>query len=64
MLDDGFTMPFRSNLHKVKLNSDMIPPLLKKVREIHDKKSPPEKLDGCEDCNKLEQIIKLLGVKI
>ncbi len=61
LLDDGFTMPFRCNLHRVELNTDMIPELLGKVREIHDKKSPPEGLEGCGDCIKLEAIIGMLG---
>ena len=59
LLEDGFTMPFKCNLHKVKLNPDMIPALLKKVREIHDRETPPDGLNGCKDCEKLEMIINI-----
>ncbi|MFC1913632.1 hypothetical protein ACFLX7_05560, partial [Chloroflexota bacterium] len=56
---DGFGMSFAANIHKVKLDINIIPALLSKTREINDLNSLPDGREGCRDCQQLED---LLGV--
>lgn len=59
--DNGFAMGFKSNIHKVKLNTEVIPGLLARVREIYDLDKPPERVEGCNDCSSVENLVRLLG---
>jgi len=61
LMDDGFKLPFSAKLLPLKLQPDkIIPPLLKKVREIVDLNSPPDRTFGCDDCEKLDMLIRLV----
>jgi hypothetical protein len=55
----GFLMEFGAHIRPVGLAPEIIPPLLARVREIHDQKSPPKPQEGCKDCVKLQSIIDL-----
>ena len=55
---DGFFLQFCPKLKPVKFEPDIIPPLLRRVREICDcSDSPPPRLD-CDDCYRLEKLIR------
>ena len=56
--DEGFLMPFSANVHEVELNTEILPPLFKQVREIYDLAESPEGIENCEDCLYLEQLIR------
>ena len=59
--EEGFLMGFTGNLLELKLQAEeMIPPLLKKAREIYDQDSPPSGNQGCRDCMLLQQLILTL----
>ncbi len=58
LVDGGFQLTFSSHLHALELDPDgIIPPLLQKVRDIFDNTKAPERLNGCEDCEKLDRLI-------
>jgi hypothetical protein len=59
--ENGFDLAFDGKLLPLDLNPDgKIPPLLKKVREVYAYKSTPIGRLGCEDCQKLENLFRLL----
>ena len=61
IMDNGFAMPFKANLHELELNSDVvIPKLLKKAKDIIESPKIPEGIDGCEDCEALSDLIGLV----
>ncbi|MHC4132457.1 MAG: PD-(D/E)XK nuclease family protein [Planctomycetota bacterium] len=61
LLEKGFHMPFRVHLLELDLKpKEIVLPLLKKVRAINDSSTPPAGAEGCQDCQKLNQLIKLL----
>ena len=47
--DQEFRLGFTTNPLDIKLNSEMIPDLLRKARKILDNEIPPESRLGCED---------------
>jgi hypothetical protein len=58
--DDGFAMGFKSNIHKVKLNQNIITMLLTRAKEIYDLDKPPERFEGCMNCNSLDALINVI----
>ncbi len=63
LLEKGFHMPFRAHLLELELKpEETVMPLLKKVRELTDMPSPPDGNDGCEDCRRLYDLVKLLAL--
>lgn len=61
LLDNGFNMPFSPHLLPVELDpKGIILPLLKEVRKLADMKKPPNGIDGCKDCEKLNNILESL----
>jgi len=57
---DGFGMGFTANLHKVKLDLAIIPPLLAETRRIYDLNYPPDGRKGCNNCQLLEGMIEII----
>jgi hypothetical protein len=55
--NDGFYMRFTSKVLPIKLDSDSIPPLLTRVREIYDLPIAPAGRPGCKDCALLEALV-------
>lgn len=59
--DDCFFLRFSPKLKPVNVQPEIIPPLLRQVREICDlPKSPPGR-PGCRDCSLLESLIRGSG---
>lgn len=58
--DNGFAMSFISNIHKVKLNKEMISALLTRAEEIYELPEPPVGVEGCKDCSLLEGLVYLI----
>ncbi len=63
MVDDqGFSLGFKAKVVDVDLKPDgLIPPLLRKAKEISLLKSPPLGLPGCKDCDAVDGLIAALG---
>lgn len=55
----GFNMTFAARILPIELNLDMIPPLLKRARQIYDMEEAPEGREGCKDCGLLNTLIGL-----
>jgi hypothetical protein len=60
LLDDGFFMPFSVHVHPVVLDLGMLDPLYRQARKIHDLSQPPKATPGCQDCEKLQDLVKLV----
>lgn len=48
--DAGFAMQFSAYILPVQIKPSIIPPLLKRAREIFDATAPPSSREGCIDC--------------
>ena len=57
----GFVMEFSAHIQPVGLKLEKIPPLLAQVREIYERKRPPQPQEGCEDCVLLQNLIEIAG---
>jgi hypothetical protein len=57
----GFLMEFSAHIRPVDLDPGKIPPLLAKVREIVDRKRPPQSREGCKDCALLQNLFEVVG---
>lgn len=55
----GFAMKFAAKILPIELNLSMIPPLMKRAREIYDMDAAPVGRAGCKDC---ELLNKLMGM--
>jgi hypothetical protein len=59
--EDGFRMGFSARILPVRLDPMIIEPLLAKTREILDLPSPPNGRTGCKDCEKVDELARILG---
>jgi hypothetical protein len=59
--DDRFFLQFSPKLKAVKLEPDIIPPLLQRVREICDLDQSPIGRPDCRDCSMLDTLIRGAG---
>jgi CRISPR/Cas system-associated exonuclease Cas4 (RecB family) len=57
---EGFEMPFTSIIHRVRKDTKEIERLLERASRIYEMKKPPEGKEGCEDCARLEELVKLV----
>lgn len=57
--DGGFVLEFSSHILPVALRADMIPLLLRTVRDIYDLEHPPEPSRVCKDCILLDKLISV-----
>ena len=48
--DHGFAMPFKATAVPVGLDRSIIPPLLRRAKEILEMVKPPQGREGCKDC--------------
>lgn len=55
----GFLMEFSAHIVPVRLALDMVPVLLRRVREIFDLTRPPGSSQGCKDCALLENLLSV-----
>ena len=62
MVDDaGFSLDFRATVVPVDVKPDsLIPPLLKRAREISEMDEPPGRLRGCKDCHAADGLVTAL----
>ena len=59
--DLGFSMGFKARVVDVELKPDgLIPPLLRKAKEVSSLESPPSGLPGCKDCDAVDELITAL----
>jgi hypothetical protein len=56
--DDRFFLESSPKIKPVKLEPDIIPPLLRRVREIRDPSESPPGQPGCRDCCILKTLIQ------
>lgn len=56
--NDRFLLEFSPKLKPVKLEPDIIPPLLRRVRKICDLPECPSGRAGCRDCSMLEKLVR------
>lgn len=54
--DMGFSMPFKATSLPIELDRALIPPLLKKAKEILEMENPPEGREGCKECQLVEEM--------
>ncbi len=55
--EHGFTMHFHAYIRPVLIRPEIIPPLLKRAREIFDATEPPPSRKGCIDCRLVDELI-------
>ena len=60
--DRGFSMEFEATIVDVALRPErLIPPLLRRVRDVADMDRPPAGLAGCKDCQAMDSLMDALG---
>ena len=57
MTGEGFLMGFSAHIVPVPLKTEIIPILLRRVREIYDLDRPPESMAACKDCALLTNLL-------
>jgi PD-(D/E)XK nuclease superfamily len=55
--DDGFRMLFSAHIVRVELNGKLVLKLLRRAREILDRRAPPPSHPGCQNCKNLDELI-------
>jgi hypothetical protein len=55
---DGFNLKFSARILPVSLQPESIPRWLRKVREIYDLARPPARTAGCQDCSRLDDLLR------
>jgi len=56
---EGFDMPFKPVIHKIRRNTKEIERLLEKASKTYELSRPPKGLDGCKDCGRLDDLINM-----
>lgn len=57
---DGFEMPFKPRIHKIKKDLKEVERLLKSAEEIYSKEKAPKGINNCKDCERLEVLIRTI----
>ena len=57
LTEKGFSAPFETRIHHVDLDMEDLEPLLVRIREVADTAMPPQGLEHCKDCGRLEQLL-------
>lgn len=58
--NEGFEMPFKPNIHKISKNIKEVERLIVKASGLYSMEAPPKGLDGCKDCERLDDLITLI----
>ncbi len=58
---EGFEMPFRPTVHKVRKNLGEVGRLLEKAERIYSMEDPPTGREGCEECARLDELLRIVG---
>ena len=56
---EGIKVPFEVKIHEVKLDLEALNPLLKAFRKYADMPTPPEAVEGCKTCKRLNYLFDL-----
>lgn len=56
-LPDGFSMKFVAKMLEVPIKRKMLEPLLAKTRQLYERSSAPPGRRGCEDCERLSELV-------
>lgn len=60
----GFSMELKATVVPVEVKPDqVIPTLLRRARELNDMPSPPDGNPGCNDCQRLDDLVRSAGVR-
>lgn len=59
---EGFEMPFKPRVHKIKKDTKDVERLLDRAEQIYSGEKAPKGLDGCKDCGRLEGLLRLAGI--
>jgi len=57
----SFLMEFSRKIQPVKVEPALIPPLLRRVREIYDQETCPSATKDCKDCERLNLLLQLVN---
>ena len=58
--NEGFEMPFRPVVHKLRKNTRHIEELLKKAEAVYSEEKVPAGIPNCEECARLDTLLKLV----
>ncbi len=58
---EGFEMPFKPIVHKIRKDTKEIETLMDKAYGIHPLSNPPKGLEDCDDCRKVASLSSLLS---
>ena len=59
--DQGFSMPFKTTAEPIELDRALIPPLLRRAKEILGLETAPHGREGCKDCRLVEEMAGISG---
>ena len=59
--DVGFSMPFKATAMPIELDRALIPPLLRKAKDILEMENPPESQKGCKECKMVDEMARISG---
>lgn len=62
IVNDGFNLIFNAKYLPMDLDLSKIPPLLRKIRTLYDRMTPPDSRPKCKDCESTQKIIELLNI--
>ena len=61
-VQDGFTMKFSAYVRDVKLDPEVLTPLLETTRRLYDLETSPDSRANCEDCIRLGDLVDLASI--
>ncbi len=59
--DVGFSMPYKATAMPIELDRALIPPLLRKAKDILEMESAPEGREGCKECRLVGEMVEICG---
>ena len=59
--DRGFSMPFKATAMPIQLDRALIPPLLRKAKDILEIEKVPEGREGCKECRLVGDLVEIWG---
>jgi len=61
--NEGFEMPFRPVIHEINRNVKRVEELLERAARIYNLNEPPIGRQGCPDCKRLDELVKLVTLQ-
>ena len=61
MDDQGFSMPFKTTAEPIELNRALIPPLLRRAKDILGMEKAPQGRECCKECRLVEEMARISG---